>query len=127
MQSESQLRSPGVQGMRAIQPGSWAKIDRHGERFWVKVIDMVSCSGTFTAIVDNELDKKNPLRCNDILYSVSISEVLETVDSSDLQEFLELVRKGREDAPCESCEATATKGALQWRLRRTDDGRSNLL
>ena len=121
MQSQPELvRCPGVK-VRAIQPGSWVKIDRNGERFWVMAIDQVSGSGTFAGIIDNELDQRNPLCYSDTL-SISINEVLETLTSSALHEFLDLVRKGREIAPGESREATETIVAMQWRQRRLEDG-----
>lgn len=75
----------GEQRGGAIEGGvAWVKIERNGERFWVRV--KAQEGENMLAIVDNEL-LRNPWKCGDEI-SVSLSEVIETRSLADRDVFI---------------------------------------
>ena len=75
-------------GMEGV---AWVKIERNGERFWVRV--KAREGENMLAIVDNEL-LRNPWKCGDEI-SVSLSEVIETRSLADRDAFIASIMRGQ--------------------------------
>jgi hypothetical protein len=71
-----------------MEPGAWVKIERNGERFWVRVTAREGAS--ILGIVDNHL-LLNPWKCGDGI-NVSLSEVIETRSLADENAFVVSMR-----------------------------------